>query len=53
MAECCLEGEQQEAVTNLLSKWISIFSKGLTGLGCTDSTVHEIHLADNEPFKEP
>ena len=46
ITKCCIEGEQQEAATNL-------FSKGPTDLGCTDLTEHEIHLTDDKPFKEP
>ena len=48
-----LDNEQKKAVHEFLSRWHHIFSKGSTDLGRTDLVQHEIHLDNEQPFKEP
>ena len=38
---------------HFLPKWQDVFSKSPTDLGCTNLVEHEIHLDNEQPFKEP
>ena len=48
-----LSTDQFNTASSLLCKWESIFSKGITDLGCSDVMEHEIRLTDETPFKDP
>ena len=48
-----LTEEQKHKVRMILNKWQNIFSKGPTDLGCTNLVEHEIHLENEDPFKDP
>ena len=48
-----LTEEQKHKVRIILNKWQNIFSKGPTDLGCTNLVEHEIHLENEDPFKDP
>ena len=48
-----LTPEQKERVRHFLAKWQDVFSKSPTDLGCTNLVEHEIHLDNEQPFKEP
>ena len=45
--------EQKERVRHFLAKWQDVFSKSPTDLCCTNLVEHEIHLDNEQPFKEP
>ena len=45
--------EQKHKVRIILNKWQNIFSKCPTDLGCTNLVEHEIHLENEDPFKDP
>ena len=48
-----LTQEEKAKVTEVLSRWDGILSKGSTDLGRTSLVEHKIELSDNHPFKEP
>ena len=48
-----LTTEEKNRVYEFLLKWQHLFSKGPTDLGCTNLVEHEIHLENDQPFKEP
>ncbi|MCG7878413.1 MAG: hypothetical protein N0C90_19080, partial [Candidatus Thiodiazotropha endolucinida] len=48
-----LTEEQKVKVRRFLSDWSHIFSHGPTDLGRTNLVEHEIHLDNEQPFKEP
>ena len=51
--EAKLTACQKEQVRKFLAKWQTVFSQSSTGLGCTNLVEHEIHLENDQPFKEP
>ena len=48
-----LTNDQKQQVQRFLSKWQHVFSRSLTDLGRTNLVEHEIHLENEQPFKEP
>ena len=48
-----LTEEQKHKVRIIFNKWQNIFFKGPTDLGCTNLVKHEIHLENEDPFKDP
>ena len=53
LSDTKLSTEQKHEVLQFLQKWQHVFSKSSTDLGCTDLVQHEIHLKNEQPFKEP
>ena len=51
--EAKLTAGQKEQVRKFLAKWQTVFSQSSTDLGCTNLVEHEIHLENDQPFKEP
>ena len=48
-----LTNDQKQQVQRFLSKWQHVFSQSPTDLGRTNLVEHEIHLENEQPFKEP
>ena len=54
LGDSVLTVEQKEQVRHFINKWEGIFSKSCsTDLGRTNLIEREIHLEDDQPFKEP
>ena len=53
LSDTKLSTEQKHEVSQFLQNWQHVFSKSSTDLGCTDLVQHEIHLENEQPFKEP
>ena len=53
LSDTKLSPEQKQEASQFLNQWQHVFSKSPTDLGCTDLVQHEIHLENEQPFKEP
>ena len=53
LEESCLTENQKKQAKEFLQKWQHIFTSGLLDLGHTKTVKHEIHLENEQPFKEP
>ena len=53
LSDTKLSPEQKQQASQFLNQWQHVFSKSPTDLGCTDLVQHEIHLENEQPFKEP
>ena len=53
LEESCLTEDQKKQAKEFLQKWQHIFTSGPLDLGHTKTVKHEIHLENEQPFKEP
>ena len=53
LEESCLTEDQKKQAKEFLQKWQLIFTSGPLDLGHTKTVKHEIHLENEQPFKEP
>ena len=53
LEESCLTEEQKREAKEFLKHWQHIFTSGPLDLGHTKTVKHEIHLENEQPFKEP
>lgn len=53
LEDSCLSDEQKKETKAFLHRWQHIFSSGSLDLGHTKTVKHEIHLDNEQPFKEP
>ena len=53
LEESCLTEDQKKQAKEFLQKWQHIFTSGPLDLGHTKTVKHEIHLDNDQPFKEP
>ncbi|MCG8034843.1 MAG: DDE-type integrase/transposase/recombinase, partial [Candidatus Thiodiazotropha taylori] len=51
--DSCLTAEEKKETKQFLQRWRHIFSSGPLDLGHTQTVKHEIHLENDQPFKEP